>query len=55
MLNIKWYGLYDKNSDKLCAAIHAQLVLESTYEQRHNEKMKDSCQSLGSYKMVQGM
>ena len=31
-------GLYDKNSDKLHAAIHAQLVLESTYEQRHKER-----------------
>ena len=46
-------GLYDKNSGKMYAA--TQLLLQFTYEQRHNEKMKGSCQSLGSYKMVQGM
>ena len=35
---ILWLDLYDKNSDKLYAAIHAQLVPESTYEQRHKER-----------------
>ena len=30
MHDIKWRGLCDKNSDKMYAAVHAQLVLERT-------------------------
>ena len=36
--DIKWHGIYDKYSNKLCAVIHAQLLTESTCEQKHNER-----------------
>ena len=38
MHDIKWCGLYGKNSDRLYAATHAQLLTESTQEQKHNER-----------------
>ena len=35
MREIKWKGLYDKNSDKLYA--HKQLLPQSDYEAEHRE------------------
>ena len=60
---ILWQGLYDKNSDKLYATIHAQLLSESTYEQKYDErnegqmsKHRKSCngskQTMDKYKLI---
>ena len=38
MHNIKWCGLYDQNSNKLHAAVHAQLLLQFTHELKYNER-----------------
>ena len=51
-----WQGLYDKNSDKMNAVIHVQLVPERTHMSRGTKKgMKGRCQSLGGYKIEHGM
>ena len=46
-------GLYDKNSGKMYAVIHAQLVLESTYEHKYIYK-RDEGQMIGLRKLQDG-
>ena len=36
--DIKWNGLYGKNSDKVYVPTHAQLLLQFTHELKYNKR-----------------